>query len=218
MRFKTQIVKFLFIILFICTPILSKADFCFKPFEKDTAIAKAIFVGKVVKIEKGQFWQYASPKTIFTFNVIESFKGLEKWVGYISLIGPIGGCCNEHFVLDSTFLVFAYGDGNSDYSRVLWTNDCSSTGIMGNDIVQKHYKQLGSPLKHTPFPDEKLYKSPNELRIDTLLTNLSQFKNRINTIEKDKNNLNTYLYILGIVILALCILTIKLRVRNKKKQ
>ncbi len=92
---------------------ISKADICIKTFEQDSATAKAIFVGKVVKIDGGYWHQEGYYKLIFTFQILESFRGVNPRAGYVSAIGPIGGCCNIHYERDSTYLVFAYSDSHS---------------------------------------------------------------------------------------------------------
>jgi hypothetical protein len=117
-----------------------KADMCFSSFERDTARCEAIFVGKVVDVVYNKFFHFGQGKTIFTFEVNESYKGLSLYDRYISVIGPIGGCCNHSFIKDSVYLVFAYGNG------ILYTNDCSSSGLLSKR--SGHLGHLGKSIIH----------------------------------------------------------------------
>ncbi len=202
--------RLLILVLFTCLPILARADFCFTPFEMDTAEANEIFVGKVVKIERGAFWYGRRPKTIFTFEVMELFKGDGPRGGYKSIIGPIHGCCNEHFKMDSTFLVFAYGD--CENSSLLWTNDCSNTGLLSEE--QEIYHKLGDAIKYNPIKEDVDYMNSNAHEIDSLQMNIEKLNLHIAAIQEDKSNLNNYLIALGGVVGALSILLIVLRIRS----
>lgn len=195
-------------------PILCKADFCFKSFEEDTAASKAIFVGKVVKIEIGKYWFRGLPKTIFTFEITESFKGLQKRVSYISLIGPINGCCNERFEIDSTFLVFAYGDCKD--ARILWTNDCSNTGLLSQQI--ENYKKLRDPIKHERFDDEFIYYNKEQSKIDSLLHRIESLELLFEASSSSKSNLITQRNIFAILLALLFLIMAVLIQRNKKRK
>ncbi len=199
---KATLIKYL-LVLYLGLPSFAKADICFRTFEEDTTIAQAIFVGKVVKIEESQFW-HNGPKTIFTFEITESFKGLWKGLSYVSIIGPIHGCCNEHFVMDSTFLVFAYGDGQK--STLLWTNDCSNTGLLSEQKVL--YQKLGIGIKHKSDPDLlKLLNDPGATQ-DSLLQIIEDLNLRNAVIMKDKDRLRSITIVLILVSAALLTLMI----------
>ncbi len=130
------------------------AEFCFKSFETDTTVARAIFIGQVVEINRDAIYYRQEKKDIFTFKVSKYYKGLSIYDEYISVIGPVDGCCNEHFILNFTYLVFTYGDGNQE--KFHWTNDCSNTGPLS---VSHHLiKQLGvakEPISVFPFKINK---------------------------------------------------------------
>jgi hypothetical protein len=206
-------IKFIILTVVLTLPILCKADFCFKSFEEDTTVSKAIFVGKVVKIENGKYWYRGLPKTIFTFEVIESFKGLRKRVSYLSLIGPINGCCNEHFAIDSTFLVFAYGD--CDDARILWTNDCSNTGLLSQEI--DHYKKLGTPIKHEKYDDEYIHYNREQSQIDSLNKRIESLELSFEASLASESNLTTQRNILAILLGLLFLILAVFIKRNKKR-
>jgi hypothetical protein len=197
------------ILLSLCLPSLAKADICFKTFEEDTIVAAAIFVGKVVKIEESQFW-HRGPKTIFTFEIKESFKGLWRGLDYISIIGPIHGCCNEHFINDSTFLVFAYGDGES--STLLWTNDCSNTGLLSKQM--DIYQKLGNGVKHVANTEFLEYINKPEIKRDSLLHTIDSLNSQINDFQKESTRFVVFSILLTIIPVILLILIINMR---KKK-
>ena len=201
------------LLLIIFLPILSRADMCFRSFEEDTTVAKAIFVGKVVKIERGQYWHQGFPKVIFTFEVIESFKGLRQRTGYISLIGPIDGCCNVHFEKDSTFLVFAYGD--CENSRILWTNDCSTTGLLS--IEKANYHKLGNSIKHSANSEDLEYMNVYDTKTDSLLRGIGKLNGRIESIQEEKRSLKKYLIALGVFACLLGVLGIIKTKKNNPK-
>lgn len=195
--YKKSIVLF----LSLCFPFICMADYCFKTFEDDKETAKAIFVGKVVKIEQEQFWYYGLPKSVFTIEVKESFKGLRKGVGYLSLIGPVNGCCNINFQLDSTFLVFAYSD--SEDSKMFWTNDCSNTGLLSEqkDLIQK----LGVPLTHEISQRQRDYFNYEDLKLDSLENSISELDIQLAALQESNKGLNQHRTIL---IISLCLLAV----------
>lgn len=200
-------------VIILVLPNISRADFCFKSFEEDTTVAKAIFVGKVVKMEKGQFWHRGLPTTIFTFEVLESFKGLKQRVSHLSLIGPINGCCNEHFELDSIFLVFAYGE--CDDSRILWTNDCSNTGLLSQEI--DNYKKLGTPIEHEKYDDEFIHYNREQYQIDSLNKRIESLELSFEVSLVSERNLITQRNILAILLGLLFFIMVVFIKRNKKR-
>lgn len=133
--------SFVFLII-VLTSFIARADLCLTTFEQDSSQADIIFVGKVINIDEGAFWHRGDPLEIFTFEIKESFKGLYKSREIVSILGPAYGCCNVHFKTDSTYLVFAYADGEN--SRTYWTNDCSLSGLLAE--TQEYYQKLGEPL------------------------------------------------------------------------
>ncbi|MEQ9310673.1 MAG: hypothetical protein RLN90_14550 [Balneolaceae bacterium] len=180
------------------------ADICFTTFEKDSANADVIFVGKLIDSEHRVFWVNGSPAGIYTFEVIESFKGLSKYTTITSIVSPIHGCCSPHFKMDSTFLVFAFSFGED--SKAYWTNDCTLTELLSES--EEYYKRLGESIRPTGkvrdlerfekiqdwrFEDDRLKTDSINLLHSTLQSSLSK--------ERKKN---TYL-IAGIILLALLI-------------
>ena len=188
---------------------LSKSDTCFKSFETDTAQAQAIFVGKVVKMENGLYWYRGDHTTVFTFEVIESFKGLRQDVGYISLVGPINGCCNEHFEKDSVFLVFGYNECKD--TKFLWTNDCSNTGLLSKQKI--NYHRLGIPLKHTVTPEDSEYFKQHDPNADSLvgLINKSELDIVLNRQQINRSEKQRLIFLSIIVVLIVILGAIKLR-------
>ncbi len=202
--------KTLIFLLISVLPLTAKADFCFRSFENDTAVAKAIFVGKVVQIESDQFWNNGRLCDIFTFEIIQSFKGINQWVGYISLIGPIHGCCNEHFVQDSTFLVFAYGD--CDNTSLLWTNDCSNTGLLSKE--KENYEKLGKSIYHRKDPDLAKFLNTDHLKINVLQNKIKHLNLNIHSTKATILSLQYFLVALLLVISVMGIILFRL-IRKK---
>mgnify|MGYP000569029389 CR=1 FL=1 len=201
-----------FPLLLICLPVLVKAEICFKSFEEDTTIAQAIFVGKVVKIQRGQFWHKGTykyqgePKDVFTFKVVKSFKGLRPIVQYLSVIGPINGCCNEHFIKDSTFLVFAYGECAE--TELLWTNDCSNTGLLSDQMDL--YRKLGTGVKHV-VKDQLL---ETEVKRDSLLHTIDNLNSKIGTLKKENGRFSIFTILL--TVLSFILLTLIVIMKREK--
>ncbi len=200
------------IFLILLFPNLVKGDFCWKTFEQDTTVANAIFVGRVIKIENNNFW-YNDSKSIITFEIKESFKGLSKGISYISLVGPIHGCCNIHYVLDSTFLVFAYGDCNN--SIILWTNDCSNTGLLSQRM--ELYEKLGKSIEHKPDPKLISEINDDKLRADSLIAKIYTLKIEIEAIQKESKLFKIVFLIISIALVFVSTLGI-IRVKWKKRK
>jgi len=208
---KIQISKIIVLFLVIVIPKISKADICIKTFEQDSATAKAIFVGKVVKIDGG-YWHLGHEKLIFTFQVLESFRGINSRTGYVSAIGPIGGCCNVHYKRDSTYLVFAYSNSDSRNTELLWTNDCTNTELLSKSKVI--YNRLGIPKKHKAKTKLLKYINEDEIRTDSMLNEINKLKSDRDLIKKKKSKTENYLIglvaIIGLFSITLFRMTKKL--------
>ncbi len=202
--------RVIILMIILTLPFTSKAEICFKSFEEDTTVSKAIFVGKVIKIEEGKYWYRGRPKTIFTFEVLESFKGLQKGIGHLSLIGAINGCCNENFIVDSTFLVFAYSD--CENSSILWTNDCSNTGLLSKQIV--NYQKLGNAIQHVRTNDEF---NSEQSQIDSLYKRIENLEISLKKSQASNGNLNVQRIVLSIAIGVLFIITAAMAAKRKKR-
>lgn len=128
-----RIIRILLILAILLSPFTNqiKADICIRTFENDTLIAKAIFTGKVVDKIESKFWHNSNPASITTFEIIESYKGLFPNISYLTVLGPLFVCCNKEYQLDSTYLIFAYSQDNTQF--VYYTLECSQTGLLSGN-------------------------------------------------------------------------------------
>ncbi len=184
-----------------------KAEICFSSFERDTSTCKEIFIGKVVDVAHNKVLHYGQPKTIFTFEVSRSFKGFSKYLSYISVVGPFGGCCVHNFIKDSTYLVFAYGDG------VPYTNDCSSSGLLSERGI--YVSRLGSSI----VPDKKKWQfeilQSEQRLLDSIRTENRHLQNELQSIIlKNRNQEHIQA---GFIITILLILTSLIIAFRRKK-
>ncbi len=184
-----------------------KADTCFSLFERDTSVSQEIFVGKLVDVAHNKFLGYGRPKTIFTFEVSRSFKGQSKHLSYVSVVGPIGGGYNPNFTMDSTYLVFAYGDG------VPYTNDCSSSGLLSErgDYISR----LGPSMvpEKTTWQLE-IFQSDQQF-LDSVLTENTHLQSQLQSIvlkSRNQEHVQT-----GLIITILLILASLIIASRKKK-
>jgi hypothetical protein len=204
---ETIALRFLFFLLLLIIIPTSKANTCIcqYSFAEATTNAKAIFIGKVIGIDKDRYWLQGKPKSVFTFQVFESFKGLNKHVGIISVIAPIGDCEIGNFRKDSIYLMVAYSDCND--CEILWTNDCANSGLLSKkrDLIKK----LGTSTKHTnPYNTENTY----DLSIldaafitEALTTKIATLEQEIQTINTSKKQRDYLIIILGAIILTLLV-------------
>lgn len=195
-----QKIKLVIIITLFQFETLLKADTCVSSFEKDSANSKAIFIGKVVDVTNDKLMVDQDFKTIFTFEILGSYRGLHIRGNYVSIIGPIDGCCNHHFVKDSVYLIFAYE--NVGIQGMLYNNDCSSSGLLsekGDDI-----KRLGKPLKHYKNRLQMNIIYTEQIHEDSVKNTVNNLNKKLETLKKENRNL---LYILiGILIIVLIII------------
>lgn len=171
-----------FALLIIIKPKQAKAETCIRTFEIDTTYANAIFVGKIVdKIEK-KFWFNQIPASIYTFEIIESYKGLESYIGYLSLLDAYMQYSNTQFTIDSTYLIFAYS--NCGKSHLLYTQSCSHTGLLSEK--KNLLSKLNPPKKHIIRNYSQNYFKNDQLLIDSLIN-----KNTVlNTQLKEASTMN----------------------------
>lgn len=178
--------KQLLIFLFVCQFYNALSDdLCWKTFEEDTTDADVIFVGRVIDINKRSYWIRNSPTHVITFRVMESFKGISKYNQIFSILSPVHGCCSPRFVEDSTFLVFAYGFGQS--SDAYWTNDCSWTELLSEST--EAYKRLGIPYK--PFYNRRnldLFTELKELKTEKHRAKMDSINLILSNLELDVSN------------------------------
>lgn len=173
-----------------------KADVCFPSFEKDTSQAEVIFVGKVLSINQDSYWtRGTSPIKTYTFQVSESFKGLDDSEELITVFGAIRGCCDVNFISDSTYLVFAYENG----TNVFWTNDCSVSGLLSE--TQQPYTLLGNPTIHSNLESWDELKLKHQTEKDSLRSTLWQTQVQLKQQQKERN----IFLIIGIGLLILVI-------------
>lgn len=198
-------------ILLILAPITSiiKADICFNTFERDTAKSTVIFIGKVVDVLQYKFWYKDDPKTIYTFKVSESFKGLTITESFVSIVSPVDGCCAKLFIKDSVYLIFAYG---KDF---FYTNDCSISALLSKS--GDYVLRLGNSKKH--FPPLKLIEKflYSEKKNNLLIAQKTAMDLEIQSIERWYQNQIFILYPITIV-LAISILILLKRLKNSKNQ
>lgn len=194
------------------------ADTCYTTFEKDSADADIIFVGKLIEANYGVYWEGGSPTSIYTFEILESFKGLSKWRTVTSIMSPVNGCCSPHFKMDSTFLVFAFafGDGRTAY----WTNDCTLTGLLNEPETQEYYARLGEP--HKPevssddlelFNERKAWLLGQELK---KTDSINQLHNNLQMNIANQQRSNNYL-IIALVVMGLLTTVLLIAKISKKK-
>lgn len=180
----------------------SRADTCFTTFEQDSAKADIIFVGKVIGIDEDVYWTDGTATNTYTFEIIESFKGLYVTRSIISVLSPWNGCCRPRFKMDSTFLVFAYGMG--EYNPIFYTNDCSLTGPISGR--QQLYKRLDKGIKpRNPERYLEVYKEYNKSKAmahlrytDSLFQRQVTATARLETLQQE----NQYLWV-GIIVALL---------------
>lgn len=191
------------------------AETCFTTFEKDSAEADAIFVGKLIDINYGAYWLGDRPVSIYTFEIVESFKGISKYQNITSIMSPVYGCCSPHFKLDSTFLVFAFSF--SDNSRIYWTHDCTLTGLLTE--TKEFYNRLCESIQPTVGGKDLELFQEHKTRLMTEEQKKMDSINLINSNlqsdlanERQKNN---YLTIGLIVLGLLTALIFFLKVRRK---
>lgn len=159
-----------------------KADVCFPSFENDTSQAEVIFVGKVLSINKDSYWtRGTNPLKTYTFQVSESFKGLDDSQQLITVFGTIRGCCDVNFITDSTYLVFAYEIG----TNVFWTNDCSVSGLLSE--TQQFYSLLGDPTIHSNLESWDELKLKHQAEIDSLKSTLRQTQAKLNQQKQERD-------------------------------
>ncbi len=182
----------------------AKADMCFPTLARDTVAAKAIFVGKFVEIVPETYWLRGEAKTIFTFEVYESFKGLHEYTSYISAVGPMGGCCNHDFKLDSVYAVFAYA--NSAKSDFLYTNNCSCAGLLSER--QALYSLLNIPQKHKKDDYTIQFLKKRKRPIDLLAGENTALKRTVASLENERNTLKYSVIGLSFLVLFLIILLV----------
>jgi hypothetical protein len=196
-----NVIRFLFFLLLTIITQTSKANTCIcqYSFEEDTTNAKAIFIGKVIGIDKNRFWLNGNPKSIFTFQVSESYKGFSNYHGFVSVIAPIGGCEEGYFRKDSIYLVFAYSDCKQ--TELLWTNNCSNSGLLTESL--EHIKKLGTSLKHTNTFNINV--KENAFLLESLTTELATLQQDLQTSKKNNKQLTYFLLALGVIILTLLI-------------
>ena len=196
----------------ILSPIVLKADFCFKSFEKDTAEAQAIFVGKLIQVSPNTYWYNNKCKSIFTFELTESFKGINSYVELVSILSPLHGCCNERFIKDSTYLVFAYS--NCENSNIYWSNDCSNTGLLSQEI--SNYNQLKNKTLHKLSGRKKEFVNKSSLNIDSLKLKSSQLSIKLQRVDEINSELTRQIFILSAFVILFILLLIFTQIRKKR--
>lgn len=193
------------------------ADVCYTTFEKDTANAEVIFVGKVIEVKYGAYWVSGYPTSIYTFEVFESFKGISKWRNVMSIMSPIDGCCSPHFAMDSTFLVFGFSGG--EYPNIYWTNDCSLTGLFSEAETQECISRLGAPLKPEPTSDDlELFNERKSWLLEQehkKTDSLNQFHANLQLIIANEQRKNIYLTIAVTIFGLITLIQAILKFRSK---
>ena len=194
------------------------ADVCLTTFEKDTINAEVIFVGKVIEVKYGAYWVNGYPTSIYTFEVLESFKGLSKWRNVTSIMSPVNGCCSPHFKMDSTFLVLGFSDG--EYPNIYLTIDCSLTGLLSKPETQEYISRLGTSLKPEPtsddlelFNERKAWFLEQEFKkTDSLNQIHTNFQNSI----ASEQQTNSYLTVVLVILILLTFYLVVQKVRSVK--
>lgn len=181
-----QLLVFILVLIFKS----ALADVCVPKFESDTAYSKAIFVGKVVGIERAAYWSQGHPLTVYTFEITESFKGVNPFANYLSVISPVYGCCSPYFHRDSVYLVFANAYDPIGY--MLFCNDCSMTGLLST--LRAEYQRLGPSQKHKQnkrFFDSRIYFQINKYARKNALLALenNQLQSEVSTLSAQLRNL-----------------------------
>lgn len=185
-----------------CLLLLSRpcfADLCFKTFEQDTTDASAIFVGKVIHIEQNSFFADGRSRSIVTFELIESFKGVRTWESYLSLITPFPGQYGNNYPIDSTFLVFAYA--SDKIFSPIWTNECSLTDLISESKV--NYERLGNPRKHHPDKMLLLHFRNHSIRKDSVLALRDSLQNTQDEYEKGKFTIRSLKFVMAILVIVI---------------
>ena len=192
------------------------ADICFTTFEEDSTNADVIFVGKVIDVNYGAFWFGGGETSIYTFEIIESFKGISEYRTVTSLLSPVYGCCSPHFKLGSTFLVFAFSFGED--SLAYWTNDCTLTDLLSES--REYYERLGEPLKPNPkssdkdrFIERRNWQVEQEQIKNDSLNKLSR---NLQLSLANKQRTNTYMSIALTIFGLLTLIFVIQRIRSKK--
>lgn len=184
-----------------------KADTCFSNFERDTIRCEAIFVGKVVDVVNNKFFHFGEHKKIFTFELYESYKGMNPYASYVSVIGPIGGCCNHSFIKDSVYLVFAYGND------ILYTNDYSSSGLLSNRLG--YQRRLGNSIIHKEnlWQREKILRE--EIITDSVKVVNSKLKEELQILNnKSKTQIRIQSVLVIVIILFIFLLFFSFKYRK----
>jgi hypothetical protein len=127
---------------------------CFSNFEKDYEKSKVIFIGKLRKSFIDQYWIGKTAVSIYTFSIQKSFKGLEAKDRLISILSPIGYQYGDGFTIDSTYLVFGYG--NTFTYPFFYTNGCTNTSSVYSNKAQYCIPELGKPIIHEGISDYDL--------------------------------------------------------------
>jgi hypothetical protein len=137
------------ILLLLALNGLVKADICFPSFEKDSANADVIFIGKVLEINKDAYLVDQMLTSIFTFEIVARYRGTQD--NTISILSPLYGCCSPHFEQDSVYIVFAtkYGEQPAIYG----VNSCSATALLSE--YPEYAIRLGPSTKPRPFDMEE---------------------------------------------------------------
>lgn len=188
---------------------IAKADICFQSFENDTINSKVIFVGEVVDITYN-YWYRSEPKRIYTFKLSESFKGLRQGTGYVSVIGPVNGCCIDRFAIDSTYIVFAYSDyEDSDF---LWTNDCSNSGLLSES--GEIYSLLNNSIRHNPTSFD--FSTGKDAEIELLSHEITRLQSEVEQARHNNDGSKRCFYILACLSIFLFIMVIILLLRKRK--
>ncbi|WP_224996938.1 hypothetical protein [Cesiribacter sp. SM1] len=200
--------RILLILLLITIPRLCVlAETCFTTFKGDSARADIIFVGKLYKISEDEFWHRGNAQTVFNFEVHESFKGLKTYQKYVSIIGPGYNCCNVHFIQDSVYLVFAYGDGKN--SSTYYTSDCSLTGLLSES--NEYYERLGESIIPTANAvDQELLNRRDKTneRNQKLITTLTA------EVKAKDDQKKTLIFVIGLLVLIIVGLAFKIIRKN----
>jgi len=194
------------------------ADICFPTFEKDSANADLIFVGKLLEATHGTYWDGVSSKSIYTFQIVESFKGMPTWRTVTSIISPVYGCCSPQFRVDSTYLIFAFAFGQ-DSRTAYYTNDCTLTGPLSEPETQYYYNRLGKPLQPDPsnralenyFQQKERQADRKRAERDSLIQLHTSLKEHLKSQQRTNTLLIAALSIFGAAILFLIIQRIRSR-------
>lgn len=201
------------ILILLSFPAFAKADICF-PTIQDTVNVDVIFTGKLVSVSEQVFWNPSARlgfDKVLTFQISESFKGLDSNKAMISIFGPGRGCCLFPLTLDSTYLITAWAYDSE--MGIYWTNDCSLSGKLSERM--ELYELLENPKRHKLSNYEISMLDDIKSFPDSLIMVTNHQNEQIQQLES-KKSMHSWLAIFS-GLLAACFLILLIRAKLNKR-